>query len=67
VPVPGRKVERLKQIPGEIPDVMRLPPGCSFRPRCPRAMAACADDPPDFLIAAGRSARCWLHDGRRLQ
>jgi peptide/nickel transport system ATP-binding protein len=67
VPVPGRKVERLKQIPGEIPDVMRLPPGCSFRPRCPRAMAACADDPPDFPIAAGRSARCWLHDGRRLQ
>jgi oligopeptide/dipeptide ABC transporter ATP-binding protein len=65
VPVPGRKVDRLDQIPGEVPDVMRLPPGCSFRPRCPEAMSKCVEDPPSFAIAGRQRARCWLYDDRR--
>jgi peptide/nickel transport system ATP-binding protein len=28
-------------IPGSPPDLRRLPPGCSFAPRCPRRMADC--------------------------
>ena len=31
----ARASRRLEQIPGEVPDVMRLPPGCSFRPALP--------------------------------
>ncbi|TQF78793.1 ABC transporter ATP-binding protein, partial [Elioraea sp. Yellowstone] len=33
---------RLTPIPGTVPEPARLPPGCAFAPRCPRADAACA-------------------------
>jgi peptide/nickel transport system ATP-binding protein len=55
------QVRRLEQIPGEVPDVMRLPPGCSFRPRCARRMPACRADPPVVALEAGRHVRCWLY------
>jgi peptide/nickel transport system ATP-binding protein len=54
---------RLEQIPGEVPDVMRLPPGCSFRPRCVSAMPACRADPPTVTLPGGQQVRCWLHAG----
>ncbi len=62
VPVPGERVERLRQIPGEVPDVMRLAPGCGFRPRCPRAMQVCHRDPPLAAEENGNAhlTRCWL-------
>ena len=60
VPAPGEKRTRLQQIPGEVPDVMRLPPGCSFRPRCPHAMDLCHRDPPMTALKPAHEARCWL-------
>ena len=46
-------------IPGSPPDLRRLPPGCSFAPRCPLAMAACRQGFPDPVYPApGRMARC---------
>ena len=48
---------RLRQIPGQTPSLLALPPGCPFAPRCPRADAACAIDPP-IVEGAGRMARC---------
>jgi oligopeptide/dipeptide ABC transporter ATP-binding protein len=62
VPVPGAQVSRLAQIPGEIPDPKRLPPGCRFAPRCPQVMSIClAQEPPMAELAAGGVARCWLY------
>lgn len=62
VPVPGRKVERLKQIPGEIPNPIRLPLGCSFAPRCLRAMDICrCEEPPSVQLNEGHTAKCWLY------
>jgi len=49
--------EKLNQIPGTTPSLLSLPPGCPFAPRCPRADAACAADPPDAVVQ-GRLARC---------
>ena len=61
VPVPGATVTRLIQIPGEIPDPKRLPPGCSFAPRCPKVMDVCrAKEPPLVDLAEGGQAKCWL-------
>ncbi len=60
----GRKVKRLEQIPGEVPDVMRLPPGCSFRPRCTSAMDVCRQTPPNVALDERRSVRCWLREQR---
>jgi peptide/nickel transport system ATP-binding protein len=46
-------------IPGSPPDLRRLPPGCSFAPRCSFAIAPCRDKFPDPVYPApGRMARC---------
>ncbi|MBU8539869.1 ABC transporter ATP-binding protein [Falsiroseomonas tokyonensis] len=49
--------EKLNQIPGTTPSLLSLPPGCPFAPRCPRADAVCATDPPDVVVA-DRLFRC---------
>jgi peptide/nickel transport system ATP-binding protein len=46
VPSRNRRGERLRQIPGMTPSPLRMPTGCAFRPRCPRADEACATAPP---------------------
>jgi peptide/nickel transport system ATP-binding protein len=46
-------------IPGSPPDLRRLPPGCSFAPRCDLAMEACRQGFPEPVHPApGRMARC---------
>jgi peptide/nickel transport system ATP-binding protein len=46
---------------GEPPSPMNIPPGCSFRPRCPLAFDRCArEDPPLFDRAAGGRSACFL-------
>jgi oligopeptide transport system ATP-binding protein len=39
----------LYQIPGQPPDVARLPPGCPFAPRCERAEDICTREFPPFV------------------
>ena len=61
VPVLGEPGRRLDAIPGRPPVVNRLPEGCAFAARCPRAQADCRrGDIPLDAIAEGRAARC-LH------
>jgi oligopeptide/dipeptide ABC transporter ATP-binding protein len=36
--------------------------GCRFRSRCPRAMEACAAEPPLFRIGDRQTASCFLYD-----
>jgi peptide/nickel transport system ATP-binding protein len=46
-------------LPGDPPDPANLPPGCSFAPRCPRAVDRCrAAEPPMVEHLPGRSAAC---------
>ncbi len=42
-----------RPIPGTIPDPARLPPGCSFQPRCPLAGPECTVAPVPLLAVAG--------------
>jgi oligopeptide/dipeptide ABC transporter ATP-binding protein len=65
IPQLGRKFRegkaRLKEIPGLVPNLIRLPPGCLFQPRCPMAFHACTKErPPLFSLDAGHGVRCWL-------
>jgi peptide/nickel transport system ATP-binding protein len=47
---------------GTPPSLVTPPPGCRFHPRCPHAMAICADAaPPAFEVANGHQSACWLH------
>jgi len=47
-------------IPGQPPDLARLPSGCPFHPRCPEAMPHCAaEEPGEVQIGTAWTARCW--------
>jgi len=46
-------------IPGSPPDMRRLPPGCSFAPRCARRVAACREQLPEpRQTSPGHAAAC---------
>jgi peptide/nickel transport system ATP-binding protein len=51
---------------GDLPDASRVPSGCRFHPRCPKAFDRCpVDDPRALLTSPGVSdhgAACWLLD-----
>ncbi len=47
---------------GAPPNLIRPPGGCRFHPRCPFAMAVCAEEKPAAIeVAQGQSSACWLH------
>jgi peptide/nickel transport system ATP-binding protein len=50
----------LRGIPGQPPDLSSLPAGCSFHPRCQRAMDRCrVDEPRQHDLNGDGSVRCW--------
>jgi peptide/nickel transport system ATP-binding protein len=52
--------ERLQEIPGMVPALSHLPPGCTFAPRCPHAVERCrAAYPPYEEKRPGHWAACW--------
>ena len=54
--------QRLKEIAGIVPSLYELPPGCSFYPRCPEAMAICQEKAPELTeLGGGHRVRCWLY------
>jgi peptide/nickel transport system ATP-binding protein len=56
--------EKLVAIPGTVPPLAALPPGCAFAPRCPKHIAECDVAVPELIHAAGAAenhgARCIL-------
>ena len=60
IPRLGTK-DPLYAIPGQPPDLSALPTGCSFHPRCARALDRCrTDEPQEYHLGNGAAARCWL-------
>jgi peptide/nickel transport system ATP-binding protein len=52
---------RLEAIPGVVPSLVDLPPGCRFAPRCKFVMPACTMAlPPLREVAPGHKVRCIL-------
>ncbi len=61
-PDPDRAVPLALAGRGAPPSLVTPPSGCRFHPRCPHAMAVCAQrTPPAFEVAAGHHSACWLH------
>ncbi|WP_281685805.1 ABC transporter ATP-binding protein [Thalassobaculum salexigens] len=61
LPTPEHRVDQLKPIPGQPPDLLRIPNGCNFAPRCAYCMQKCIDEEPPFReVAPGHMSRCWL-------
>ena len=57
-------VDRLVQIPGQPPSLMRPPSGCRFHPRCAYTMDVCRAEVPALEPTGGTShlQRCWLDE-----
>jgi len=52
---------RLQPIEGQPPDLIQLPPGCAFGPRCPHVIDACRQAvPPMTEVSPGHYAACRL-------
>ncbi len=52
---------KLQPIPGQPPDLSRLPSGCSFAPRCAYAIDRCREEEPGLdPVAADHLSACWL-------
>jgi oligopeptide/dipeptide ABC transporter ATP-binding protein len=60
VPRLERKVDRLYYMEGQPPQLVNLPPGCRFHPRCPDVQEICREqEPPEVEISEGHIASCW--------
>jgi oligopeptide transport system ATP-binding protein len=55
---------RLEPIKGQPPNLLRLPPGCAFAPRCGYRMPICVEPVPLYDFGDGHVARCYLYDDR---
>jgi peptide/nickel transport system ATP-binding protein len=65
----SNSAQRLQEIPGMVPALNNLPPGCTFAPRCAFADDRCrAQFPPYEQKRPGHWAACWhserLYGGR---
>jgi oligopeptide/dipeptide ABC transporter ATP-binding protein len=54
------KGRRLSTIGGTVPNPLRMPPGCPFQPRCPKATDICSTTPELSAAGDGRELACWL-------
>ncbi|MDU8944561.1 ABC transporter ATP-binding protein [Ovoidimarina sediminis] len=59
-PLASKGQARLRQIPGAMPRLGSLPPGCAFHPRCPKVQDKCREDPGPTLDTCDGRAACWF-------
>ncbi len=56
----GQRRTKLNTIPGLVPSLLNLPPGCRFQTRCPAATEICRkEDPPLETISPDRQVACY--------
>jgi oligopeptide/dipeptide ABC transporter ATP-binding protein len=66
IPILGMVKDRLEVIPGTVPNLINLPPGCQFASRCPARLEyglhICSQKEPELVsVQHGHSVRCWLY------
>ena len=66
VPILGHVQEHLEVIPGSVPNLVNMPPGCRFAPRCrarlEHGLEICKQTEPALKeYQSGHTVRCWLY------
>jgi oligopeptide/dipeptide ABC transporter ATP-binding protein len=66
IPILGQVKDRLDVIPGSVPNLVNLPPGCQFAPRCrsrvEHKLTICTELEPQLLpVVSGHLVRCWMY------
>jgi peptide/nickel transport system ATP-binding protein len=62
IPTLAQDAKRLVQIPGSMPRLSAIPPGCPFNPRCPHAWERCRVDRPEPIQHGAHKVACHLYD-----
>jgi oligopeptide/dipeptide ABC transporter ATP-binding protein len=67
IPVAGERRERLEVIPGSVPNLVDLPPGCRFAERCrarvEHGLEVCTTHMPQLRhVTTDHQVRCWLYE-----
>lgn len=73
IPILGKVKDRLDVIPGGVPNLVNLPPGCRFAPRCRSRveyqLKICSEVEPELeQFKSNHKVRCWLytnHEGHK--
>ena len=70
IPVMGVVKNRLDTIPGAVPNLIDLPPGCKFAPRClarlDHDLQICTEREPDLIeYEPDHYVRCWLYQDQK--
>jgi oligopeptide/dipeptide ABC transporter ATP-binding protein len=66
IPILGKVLDRLEVIPGSVPNLVNLPPGCRFAPRClareKYGLKICQEVEPGLeTVLPAHKVRCWLY------
>jgi peptide/nickel transport system ATP-binding protein len=62
LPDVSKSTDRLASIPGTTPNPIKMPKGCAFHPRCPKAMKICKKQkPPEIIISKEHKVSCHLY------
>jgi len=57
-----QRSQRLEQIEGQPPSLIKLPPGCPFHPRCQYGKAECRKEKPELIkVSSDHLVSCWLY------
>lgn len=69
VPILGIVKEELEVIPGSVPNLINLPEGCKFAPRCQARidnnLQICNEQEPELIeCKPGHTVRCWLYQNQ---
>ena len=62
IPTLAGDAERLVQIPGSMPRLSAIPPGCAFNPRCAFAFDRCRVERPEPIRHGTQAVACHLYD-----
>jgi len=61
IPTLAQETKRLAQIPGSMPRLAAIPPGCAFNPRCPEVFARCQRERPEPRAVGAHAVACHLY------
>src|SRR4030043_2017756 len=62
LPDTSKSTGRLTSIPGTTPNPLEMPQGCTFHPRCPKAMEICSQQEPlETAISKEHKVNCHLY------
>ena len=68
IPSVDKMGEKLIPIPGTPINLLNMPKGCAFCPRCENAMKICIEEiPPEMQMPDGHFASCWMNVKKQME